>query len=192
MSDVQQTLIDFLRHGEPVGGRRYRGDGVDDPLSEKGWDQMWRSVGGFSGWDHILSSPMQRCRAFAEALSDKHGIALSVEPDLREIGMGAWEGRSPLDIRREDPGAYAAFYRDPVNARPAGCEPLDRFGRRVARVYERMLEQFRGRHVLAVAHAGVIRAAVGHVLRADPCAWYRLCIDNGGMTRLEFHNRSRI
>jgi len=30
------TTIDLLRHGEPVGGKRYRGQ-IDDPLSEKGW-----------------------------------------------------------------------------------------------------------------------------------------------------------
>ena len=37
------TLIDMIRHGEPVGGRRYRGQ-IDDPLSEKGWRQMWAAV----------------------------------------------------------------------------------------------------------------------------------------------------
>jgi len=35
------TTIDLLRHGEPEGGVRYRGDGVDDPLSARAWKQMW-------------------------------------------------------------------------------------------------------------------------------------------------------
>jgi len=34
-----------MRHGEPVGGRAYRGHSIDDPLSEKGWQQMWDAVG---------------------------------------------------------------------------------------------------------------------------------------------------
>jgi alpha-ribazole phosphatase len=29
------TTLDLMRHGEPVGGRRYSGQ-IDDPLSEKG------------------------------------------------------------------------------------------------------------------------------------------------------------
>jgi alpha-ribazole phosphatase/probable phosphoglycerate mutase len=33
------TTLDLLRHGESVGGRKYRGQ-TDDPLSEKGWAQM--------------------------------------------------------------------------------------------------------------------------------------------------------
>ena len=37
---MSDTVIDLIRHGEPVGGRRYRGH-IDDPLSERGWQQMW-------------------------------------------------------------------------------------------------------------------------------------------------------
>ncbi|MHB1590203.1 MAG: histidine phosphatase family protein [Sulfuricella sp.] len=43
---MKSTTIDLIRHGEPVGGRRYRGR-TDDPLSEKGWNQMWTAVGDF-------------------------------------------------------------------------------------------------------------------------------------------------
>ena len=42
-----QTTIDLIRHGEPVGGRKYRGQ-TDDPLSEKGWAQMWAAVGDYA------------------------------------------------------------------------------------------------------------------------------------------------
>jgi broad specificity phosphatase PhoE len=198
---MQDTVIDFLRHGEPAGGRRYRGDGVDDPLSEHGWRQMWSTVGEFDGWDVIISSPMQRCHAFARALGEKIDRAVVVDPRFREVGMGSWEGRSPQEILDTDPEAYASFYRDPVANRPAGCEPLDAFGRRVAEAYDAVLAGYPGRHVLVVAHAGVIRAAVGYILQADPVAWYRTAIDTAGATRfrhgefgnkLEFHNRQLI
>jgi broad specificity phosphatase PhoE len=38
--------LDLLRHGEPEGGRLYRGNLLDNPLSEKGWQQMQASVNG--------------------------------------------------------------------------------------------------------------------------------------------------
>jgi len=44
MSRKPITTLDLMRHGEPVGGRRYRGQ-MDDPLSEKGWAQMRNAVG---------------------------------------------------------------------------------------------------------------------------------------------------
>lgn len=196
-----ETVVDMIRHGEPLGGRRYRGDGVDDPLSDTGWTQMWSSVGDFAGWDAIVTSPMQRCRAFAEALGDRLQRPVSVEPRLREVGMGEWEGRSPAEIMQSEPEAYAAFYRNPVTHRPPGCEPLDAFGRRVAEAFETLLAEQAGSHLLIVAHAGVIRATLGYVLRSDPAAWYRTRVDNAGVTRfrrgdygnrLDFHNRTSI
>ena len=38
-----ETIIDLIRHGEPVGGQRLRG-AQDDPLSALGWQQMRESV----------------------------------------------------------------------------------------------------------------------------------------------------
>ena len=195
---MQETLIDFMRHGEPVGGRRYRGDAIDDPLSDRGWEQMWQSVGEFAGWDAIVTSPLQRCSAFAGALAERLGVTLHVEPRFREVGMGAWEGMSPEEIISSDPDAYAAFYLDPVNNRPPGCERLEGFAERVRVAGQALLDRFAGKHVLVVAHAGVIRASLGHVLQSPAVTWYRARVDNAGLTRfchgrygvkLEFHNR---
>ncbi len=195
---MQETLIDFMRHGEPVGGRRYRGDSIDDPLSERGWEQMWQSVGDYAGWDAIVTSPLQRCSAFAGALAERLGLSLQVDPRFREVGMGAWEGMSPEQIIAQDPDAYAAFYRDPVNNRPSGCESLDSFAARVTLAGQALVERFAGKHILVVAHAGVIRASLGQVLQSPAVAWYRARVDNAAITRfrhgqygikLEFHNR---
>jgi len=198
---MKETLVDFMRHGEPVGGRRYRGAGVDDPLSENGWQQMWVAVGDQAPWQRVVSSPLQRCHAFALALAEKHRLPLSVEQRFREVGQGAWEGLTPDEIVRCDPDAYAAFHQDPCRNRPPGAEPLDAFGQRVAGALEELFSACPGEHVLVVAHAGVIRAALGHVLQADPLAWYRVRVDNAALTRfrrgpygnkLEFHNRSSL
>ncbi len=193
-------LVDAIRHGEPEGGRRYRGHRVDDPLSERGWRQMWQAVGDRAPWSAVVTSPLRRCRDFAEALADRHGLPVTVETDLREVGFGAWEGLSPDEVKARDPEGYAAFYRDPVHRRPAGAEPLDAFGARVRTVYQRLCRRAEG-HLLLVVHAGVIRALVGHVLQAPPAAWYRVQVDNAGITRfgheqgihrLLFHNRPRL
>jgi len=198
---MKETLVDFIRHGEPVGGRRYRGDGVDDPLSENGWQQMWAAVGDQAPWQRVVSSPLQRCHAFALALAEKHRLPLSVEQRFREVGQGVWEGLTPDQIVQRDPAAYAAFHHDPCRNRPPGAEPLDAFGQRVAEALEELFSDCPGEHVLVVAHAGGIRAALGYVLQSDPVAWYRTRIDNAALTRfrrgpygnkLEFHNRPSL
>ncbi|MCF7991162.1 MAG: histidine phosphatase family protein [Thiohalocapsa sp.] len=181
---MQDTIVDLIRHGEPVGGRIIRGNGCDHPLSDLGWRQMWSAVGAQTPWHQVISSPMARCRAFASALAGANALPLAIEPQLREIGMGAWEGRRPTQVAADEPQAYEAFRRDPVSNRPPGGERLEALRARIGAAYDRQVAAWPGRHVLIVCHAGVSRAVIGHVLGADDAAWYRMRIDYAGVTRI--------
>lgn len=198
---VRETLIDFIRHGEPVGGRRYRGSGADDPLSGLGWQQMWRTIGDGCPWASIVTSPLQRCCAFAQALAERNGTTLTVERRFQEVGMGVWEGKTPEQVRAEDSVAYARYYRDAIHGRPPGSEELKDFLERVSNGYGQLITEHSGQHILVVAHAGVMRAMLGHVLKSDPNAWYRAQVDYAGCSRfghdahgsyLVFHNRTTL
>ena len=181
---MNETILDMLRHGEPVGGRAFRGHGVDDPLSEKGWQQMWQAISEPVSWDHIISSPMLRCREFAEAMAKKYNIPISIEQNLKEVGFGVWEGRRQSELEAENPEAFYGFYQDPVNRRPEGAEPLTEFVSRIAGVYEDALQRYAGKQILWVAHAGVIRAAITYIMGAEPSAMYRLSISNAAIARI--------
>ncbi|MDJ0740569.1 MAG: histidine phosphatase family protein [Gammaproteobacteria bacterium] len=179
------TRLDYLRHGQPIGGTRFRGNGVDDPLSELGWQQMRDTVAALAGWQRIVSSPMQRCRPFAEWLAEQRGLPVTIIDDLREVGFGDWEGVARDALKRERRAEYDAFYADPVSCRPGGAEPLERFGARVAAVFDRLVAEHAGEHLLVVCHAGVIRATLGHVTRAPAVNWYRSAVDNAALSRFE-------
>lgn len=180
---MTDTVIDFIRHGEPEGGRCFRGHSVNDPLSENGWGQMWAAVVDAPEWSHIISSPLRRCRQFAELLADRQGISVAVDDRYKEVGFGCWEGRSPQEIKRDDAEAYANFYHDPAQYRPAGAESWDEFMLRVSAAFNDVSKDFKGQHVLVVAHAGVIRAAVASVLGLSAAAAYRIKIGNAGLSR---------
>lgn len=182
---MPETTIDLIRHGEPEGGRAYRGHSIDDPLSEKGWQQMWNAVADLAPWDQIISSPLKRCHAFAEALSKKYMIPCEVEDNFKEIGFGCWEGRTPDQIKADNLQEYENFYLDPVNCRPAGAEPLDSFIQRVTKSYQLALERYTGKHILIVAHAGVNRALIANALSAPPVGLYRIKVNNAGLSRLK-------
>lgn len=179
------TTLDLMRHGEPVGGRRYRGQ-VDDPLSEKGWAQMRAAVGDAAPWTRIVSSPLARCRAFAEALAESHRLPLAFDMRLMEVGFGVWEGKSADEIEQDAPGSLARFKDDPVNARPAGAEPLADFRVRVAAALDDLLAQHAGQHVLLVGHAGVIRMAFSWALHVPLEHAYRIEVASAGLTRMRF------
>jgi len=182
---MTETLIDLIRHGEPVGGRAYRGNTIDDPLSEKGWQQMWDAVGNKLPWNHIITSPMQRCQAFAATLLNRYEIPYTIEDNFKEIGFGSWEGRTPDEIKATNLKEYEDFYRNPVEFRPKGAEPLDDFIKRVTFTYDKVIKEHQGKHILIIAHAGVNRAIIANALDAPPLGLYRIQVKNAGISRIK-------
>ncbi len=112
------TLLDFLRHGEPVGGSRYRGNGIDDPLSEEGWQQVRDTTSAIEGLQAIVSSPMRRCREFAQWLAGERGLPLEIHDDLREVGFGAWEGLTRSELRTGPSSGVRRFLSGPGQQSP--------------------------------------------------------------------------
>lgn len=177
------TTIDLMRHGEPVGGRKYRGQ-TDDPLSEKGWGQMRAAVGEHKPWQHIVSSPLSRCHAFASELAQKHDLPLCVDARFMEVKFGEWEGQTAEQLKAHDPDIIARFRRDPIGERPAGAEPLEDFLARVAAAWNDLLSAHVGKHVLLVCHAGVIRMTLAHVLGIPLARTYCIDVPSAGITRI--------
>ncbi len=178
------TTFDFLRHGEPVGGKKYRGQ-TDDPLSEKGWLQMRAATADMPPWSVLVSSPLSRCRAFADWLSPSLALPVQLDARLAEVRFGDWEGQTAEQIKLQNPDRLINFKLDPVANRPEGAEPLADFYARVAAAYEDILQQHAGRHVLVVTHAGVIRMAICHALGLPPERAYRINVGSAGMARIK-------
>ena len=180
-------IIDLIRHGTPIGGSMYRGHSIDHPLSEEGWQQMRDAVGDYNEWDQIITSPLMRCQDFAQELHQRHHIPVKVVDDLKEVGFGQWEGKNSEEIDRQE---YLAFYHDPLNNRPEGSEPLEDFINRVVQCWKQLLKEFHGKHLLIVAHAGVIRAIISHILYSELMGMYKISVENGKICRIEITERS--
>lgn len=177
------TTFDLLRHGEPVGGRKYRGQ-ADDPLSDRGWEQMWQATGRGCPWDAIISSTLCRCADFARALATRTGLPLELVPQLMEIGFGAWEGHTAAELTAADPDCLSRFWSDPQQHRPPGAETLTAFRDRVVGTWTELLDRYRGRHLLIVAHAGVIRMLIRHNLDMPLDRLFRIQVPAAGMSRI--------
>jgi probable phosphoglycerate mutase len=116
---------------------------------------------------------------------DMYKLPCSTEDNFKEIGFGSWEGRTPEEIKVDNRREFEDFYRDPVNCRPQGAEPLDKFIKRVTSAYEKAVKQYQGKHLLIVAHAGVNRAIISHALHAAPIGLYRINVKNAGISRIK-------
>lgn len=184
MSEYVSTTIDLIRHGEPVGGRRYRGQ-IDDPLSDKGWQQMRSAVADHKPWEHIVSSTLSRCAEFAKELSERHQLPMSLDARFMEIGFGSWEGRTAAELMENDPDTLQRFWSDPINHRPEGAEALTDFRDRIIAAWDETLQQHAGKHILIVGHAGMMRMIIRHVLDMPLDRMFRLQVPNAGITRIQ-------
>ena len=178
------TTIDLMRHGEPLGGKKYRGQ-IDDPLSELGWQQMRNTVADHKPWDAIVSSSLRRCSEFAEEVSQRHTIPMQTDTRLVEIGFGEWEGRTAEELMQEDAERLLRFWSDPMNNTPPGAETLQEFEARVIAAWDELLVNYANKHVLLVGHAGMIRMILRHILDMPLDRMFRLRVALAGISRIE-------
>jgi len=183
MQSSQATTIDLIRHGQPVGGEVIRG-WRDDPLTEDGWQSMEASLAPGSGWTHVITSPLRRCSEFATAFAARHNLPLTVDPRLREIGYGAWEGSTRAEILARHGTQLHDFWHDPYSTTAPGGEAYSDFDARVREGWDALLEAHVGAHLLVVAHSGVIRNRIAEMLSMPIEAYYRIDIPKAGVSRI--------
>ncbi|WP_313054145.1 alpha-ribazole phosphatase family protein [Pseudomonas lopnurensis] len=177
------TRIDLLRHGETERGGGFRGS-LDDALTARGWQQMREAVDGAGPWEVLVSSPLQRCAAFARELAERRGLPLHLEPDLRELHFGEWEGHSAAELMQTSAEALGRFWADPYGFTPPGGEPLADFEQRVLVALLRLQRRFAGQRLLLIGHAGVMRLLLARDRGLPPARLLEVTVAHGELLPL--------
>jgi alpha-ribazole phosphatase len=176
--------LDLLRHGETTQGGGFRGS-LDDALTDHGWGQMRTAAATAGPWDALVSSPLQRCADFARELAGQRQLPLLLEPDLRELHFGAWEGLSAAEIMALDAEALGRFWADPYGyCVPAG-EPMADFESRVLAAVERLHQHYSGQRLLVITHGGVIRLLLARARRLERGQLLQVEVAHGALHRLQ-------
>jgi len=131
-------------------------------------------------FDAIYSSPLQRCTRLASALNK--GDAL-VDDRLKELYFGDWEMQAWDDIPRE---IFDVWAQDYANTPPPNGETFSQLQQRGLSFLEDMSRQHPSGNIAVVTHGGMIRALVAHVLDMPLKKLFRMTIDHGSVTQLEF------
>jgi alpha-ribazole phosphatase len=135
----------------------------------------------------LVESGLIRCRQTAGAL-EAAGLVLPppiIEPDLAEQDFGRWQGRSWSDLEAAKDPDLAAFWADPALAAPPGGESFAAMIPRVAAALEGITAAQAGRDILAIIHAGSIRAALAHALDLPPAQALRFSVQPLSLTRID-------
>ncbi|UPY37008.1 histidine phosphatase family protein [Sediminicoccus sp. KRV36] len=152
----------LMRHFRPAIGPGICYGATDLDLAEGHEAALAALMARLPALDGVISSPLRRCRLLAEAIAAQRGRAVQLDPRLREMDFGAWEGLPWDDIPRAELDAWAADF---LQARPHGGESVAQLR---ARSHAALAEHRArpGRHLL-VTHAGVIKAALATGDRAE-------------------------
>lgn len=185
------TRLYLMRHGEPEGGRRYRGS-QDDALSVAGWQQMRTALAELLSTserlpERIVTSPLQRCHQFAAETAAAQQVPLIIEPGLREISFGDFEGMTPSAVWERYQTLLLTLWQDPTAATPPNGEPFQAFQARVKVALNALCQSYAGECLLLVIHGGVIRALLGLALDLTPAATLKLEVPYAAISALDFY-----
>ena len=172
---MSRTRLLLVRHGVTDWNRSGRFQGhLDPPLAADGRTEARLLADRLAAARaaerpvRVVASSLARAAETGEILADRLGIPFATDPRLMEIGQGEWEGRSHVELERDDADRYAAWRADPA-ARPPGAEELDLVTDRVSAAVRDALDGD-GTPCL-VTHGGVLRLLAGQLLDLPARGW---------------------
>ncbi|WP_299013405.1 histidine phosphatase family protein [uncultured Photobacterium sp.] len=194
MVQTTTTRIDLLRHGLPEGDGCLRGH-TDFPITTKGMEQMWLAVDGLADIEKVLTSPLSRCREFAEQFACRFSLPIEPLEYWQEMNFGHWDGQS-RDMLWETYGdTLHQYWQNPWLSNPHGGETLREFDSRIQQAWQDLLHQNSGKRVLLVTHAGVMKQLLRILLDMPENAGYlhRLDLPYAARYRVTvFHDKNGV
>lgn len=167
----------------------------------------------------VYCSPLTRASRSAEIISEPYGLEPIVMTDLRERNFGIWEGLSFDEIRERYPMEFEAWAGNPLKYSPIGGESTlevrDRVIKALDEILNRAEEQKSRRaevnhggnnslenycstglldccfnlNIVIVAHGGVNRIILCHLLGIPLENIFRIEQDFGAVNIIEFHEK---
>ena len=188
----------FVRHGETAYNAENRLQGqLDIPLNARGREQA-RALGGtlrnllgreidqLDEAQAFFASPLGRARETMEIARDAMGLTpkrYRLDPVLKELSFGVWEGLTWSEIEIKDPKRLRARREDRCGFAPGGGESYAMLADRLSPWLGGLNE-----NAFVISHGGVARvlmALIGEIppakaVRAPIIQGRALVFENGG------------
>ena len=160
------THLALVRHGETDWNSEGRYQGQSDiPLNAKGMAQAEALARRLRGekFDAIYTSDLARAAQTAEALAVETGTPVHLDPRLREIDQGEWEGLLLTEIEARNAEAFRLRRLDPLAAHPPGGETVGQVRERVLEVIHEIQQTYPSGRVAIVSHGLAIALVKVHL-----------------------------
>ncbi|MFC5828342.1 histidine phosphatase family protein [Nonomuraea insulae] len=183
------TEVLLVRHGESEPARPGEPfplvDGQGDPgLAPEGREHAERVALRLATErvDAIYVSSLRRTSQTAAPLAARLGLTPVMEPELREVHLGEWEGGLFRRMVAEGhPTAQRMSAEERWDVIP-GAEPAAAFSDRVGKVLAKLAAAHPDQRIVVVTHGGVIAEALAAATGSRPFAF--LGADNASVSHL--------
>lgn len=195
------TTLYLIRHGETEDGevKRYKGS-IDAPLSGNGVRQIKRlsdyiyqdtkeqkSIN--TGLKAVYCSSLSRALKSAEIVAKPHGLKPIILSDLRERGFGIWEGMTFTEIKEKHPEEFEAWANNPLKYSPIEGESTIEVRDRTIKALDNILNAHKNTSIAVVAHGGVNRVILCHILGISLENIFRIEQDFAAVNIIEFWDK---
>ncbi len=194
MGKVDSKKLLVLRSGETEWDAAGRVQGrVDLPICPTGASRVRADIAALSApgaspaLATIFSAPDEASRETARLLAEAVGARLVVVPELRDVGLGLWEGLLYEDLERRFCRAGRLFLEDPRGITAPDGEALADYAQRLDKSIFKLLRKVKpataAAFVLRPIALGLVRCTLnqadvremwGMVTDRPPAEWYEL------------------
>lgn len=194
---MSSTRLILVRHGQTAANREFRYIGSrDDVLTKLGMAQARELAGALTSLPiaGVYSSPRRRAYDTALPIAEGHGLTVEVVDALCECDFGSWEGLNRAEVMArsaQDVEHLLAWERD-TSIAPPGGESLEALHRRVADTVEELAQAHPDQTIVLVSHVGPIKAVLCAALGAPVLSAFRIFLDPGTISVVDWRQASPI
>jgi len=190
------TIIYFTRHGETEWNRQLRFQGSkNSELTEKGIlaAELLSDRIEELDLDCIIASPLKRAFQTAEIVKGKKDIEIIKNDGFKEINLGDFEGMRYDEISRNWGPVLKRIEDDPFSNPYPNGESLFEFYKRVENSFKDVIEKYRGKKTLIVAHGGTVKCIECYIrnIQIDK-DWMRGVVKNCSLSCVEVDDRNNF
>jgi len=171
VTDAGTRRLVVVRHGETLDNASGVWQGHrDSELSPIGLAQAEKAAPTVAAYDPevIVTSDLLRAAVTAEQIGRAAGLPVTVDPRLREVDVGEWQGLTSAAVRARDPELLARMGAGEDVRRGRTGETVAELASRVRAAVDDIIDGLSpGRVAVVVCHGVAARAGVASLVGLD-------------------------
>lgn len=183
------TTLLLVRHGETKWNKLGRFQGSQDiELSDEGiFQAQFLRTKLENSFDYIYTSPLKRAVDTAKVICSNTDKKLELEPALREIDFGEWEGLTITEIKESYPDSFKIWRDDKIDAPLCGGDLSIRLASiRAKDGILNLVNKHKNRTIIIVCHGGIIKASLIALFDWNMSMYHKMNLGNTSICKISF------